>query len=465
MSTNAADAVTIAELTEQLQIMAARLEKLEAERQVPHSVEEVPGDVDAPKSSRRTVLRNGAIALGATVAGVGLTADKAAAANGDNLIIGQTNIGTSVTTLTSSAIETIRANNQATSGVSDGTYGTTLAPLGAGVRGFHGASSGTGAGLAGNTNSSTGRGVHGVSFLTTGTAKGVEGESQSSSGVGVFGTNGADGGRGVQGDSTGTSGTGIGVAGFANSTNGFGVFGQNNANGEGTGVFGAGHWGVEGRTTQADGIGVLGRAFGAGGAGGVFTAADATGAAIATSGRVAVGPFGVADNRAPEAPLHVKQTGSADAVELCMLLESSVPPQQVFKNGTDEWFFAMTSDKQFKISKNGTGKVEAKFFDTGNMTLAGTLTQLSDENAKNNIVPVDPAQILDAVAQMPVSTWQYKSDPNVTHLGPTAQDFAKAFGLGDTDTGIATVDADGVALAAIKALHAEVVELRKLIEA
>jgi len=40
-------------------------------------------------------------------------------------------------------------------------------------------------------------------------------------------------------------------------------------------------------------------------------------------------------------------------------------------------------------------------------------------------------------------------------MGPTAQDFYTAFGLGDGDTSIGTVDADGVALAAIQGLCAE----------
>ena len=37
-------------------------------------------------------------------------------------------------------------------------------------------------------------------------------------------------------------------------------------------------------------------------------------------------------------------------------------------------------------------------------------------------------------------------------MGPMAQDFFAAFGLGDSDKHITTVDADGVALAAIRGL-------------
>jgi hypothetical protein len=55
---------------------------------------------------------------------------------------------------------------------------------------------------------------------------------------------------------------------------------------------------------------------------------------------------------------------------------------------------------------------------------------------------------------MPVSTWSYKSDdPSVRHLGPMAQDFKAAFGLGDTDKAYHPIDAHGVSLAAIKALY------------
>jgi len=38
-------------------------------------------------------------------------------------------------------------------------------------------------------------------------------------------------------------------------------------------------------------------------------------------------------------------------------------------------------------------------------------------------------------------------------VGPTAQDFRAAFGLGEDDRHISTVDSEGVALAAIQALY------------
>ena len=63
-------------------------------------------------------------------------------------------------------------------------------------------------------------------------------------------------------------------------------------------------------------------------------------------------------------------------------------------------------------------------------------------------------EVLAALAEVPISTWQYESEPgDVAHMGPMAQDFADAFGLGSDRKHITTVDADGVALAAIKGLQ------------
>ena len=75
--------------------------------------------------------------------------------------------------------------------------------------------------------------------------------------------------------------------------------------------------------------------------------------------------------------------------------------------------------------------------------------------------------MLAKVAALPISTWNYKTSPNAEHLGPVAQDFHSAFGLNGTDDkGIATVDEDGVALAAIQGLNRKLdeknVEIQKL---
>jgi hypothetical protein len=88
------------------------------------------------------------------------------------------------------------------------------------------------------------------------------------------------------------------------------------------------------------------------------------------------------------------------------------------------------------------------------LSQSGTWHNNSDRRAKENITPVDGREILAQLVEIPVTTWNYKVDePSVRHIGPMAQDFYATFKLGNSDTSIATLDADGVALAAIQGLY------------
>ena len=78
----------------------------------------------------------------------------------------------------------------------------------------------------------------------------------------------------------------------------------------------------------------------------------------------------------------------------------------------------------------------------------------SDVALKENFAPVDSREVLQKLANMPITTWNYRGkDVDTRHLGPTGQDFYAAFGLGDSDRAISTLDADGVALTAIQGLY------------
>ena len=84
---------------------------------------------------------------------------------------------------------------------------------------------------------------------------------------------------------------------------------------------------------------------------------------------------------------------------------------------------------------------------------------LSDREVKENFEDIDPREILEQVAALPLAAWNYKADPGQRrYIGPVAQDFHSAFGLGN-ETTINTLDTDGVALAAIQGLNAKVDEL------
>jgi hypothetical protein len=88
-------------------------------------------------------------------------------------------------------------------------------------------------------------------------------------------------------------------------------------------------------------------------------------------------------------------------------------------------------------------------------------SSLSDRNVKENFKPVDGEALLKKLAKMEITTWNYKAqDASIRHMGPMAQDFYAAFGLGEDDRHISTIDADGVALAAIQALYQQNLQLR-----
>jgi Chaperone of endosialidase len=122
-----------------------------------------------------------------------------------------------------------------------------------------------------------------------------------------------------------------------------------------------------------------------------------------------------------------------------------------------------TAADQFVVRASGGTTVYSNEGATSGVSLAagsGTWASLSDRNAKADIVPLDDASILAKVSALPVSAWRYKSESGVRHVGPMAQDFYAAFGVGEDNRHITSIDEDGVALAAIKALHRENAELR-----
>ena len=136
-----------------------------------------------------------------------------------------------------------------------------------------------------------------------------------------------------------------------------------------------------------------------------------------------------------------------------------------------KWTFSSNPIGLFSISKAGTGGSEFRVYPSGrfvvgpggqrsfdlspngDLEIMGTLTQSSDRAMKTEFSAVDSSEVLNRVRDMPVTTWRYKSNrKELRHMGPTAQDFHEAFGLGKNDKTIAVVDGIGVSLAAIQAL-------------
>jgi hypothetical protein len=81
-------------------------------------------------------------------------------------------------------------------------------------------------------------------------------------------------------------------------------------------------------------------------------------------------------------------------------------------------------------------------------------TTICDRHLKENFAPVESSEILEKLAGLRIEKWNYKGEnASIRHVGPMAQDFASAFGVGEDDRRIHPVDAFGVGFAAIQALE------------
>ena len=97
------------------------------------------------------------------------------------------------------------------------------------------------------------------------------------------------------------------------------------------------------------------------------------------------------------------------------------------------------------------------------LEVAGTVSATSfinssDRNLKEGFREVDAQEVLEAVATLPIQRWHFRRDLQTQHIGPMAQDFHAAFEVGPDDKHIDTLDADGVALAAIQGLNHKLTE-------
>ncbi len=206
---------------------------------------------------------------------------------------------------------------------------------------------------------------------------------------------------------------------------------------------------------------------------------------VAASGNVGIG------NDSPTATLHiVRNDGTAQT--LVQETSSTTGPRNMFElnnngpigfnmfnsNLNQRWRFA-AQITGFRVSLAGTGGPEMEvgnsgtlrvgsggsqqlFLDTsGNLTIAGTLTQSSSRELKENLEPVDGSEMLQKLVALPITRWNYKSGARGDHhLGPTAEDFYATFALGRSDKHVAPSDMAAVTMVASQQLHAQVVALR-----
>jgi len=181
------------------------------------------------------------------------------------------------------------------------------------------------------------------------------------------------------------------------------------------------------------------------------TAEAATAVALASGNAWGFGSFAVGSGT------YAENTAS---MAMGVSTYSTHPYAFVYGDGLVDTF--SDAPRQFMVRATGGFKFYSSTNTTAGLQLASgnsAWTTLSDRNAKDALRPVDARAVLEKVAAMPLATWHYKTqDTKYRHMGPMAQDFYAAFELGETNTGIDTVDADGVALAAIQGLNALLAE-------
>ncbi len=99
----------------------------------------------------------------------------------------------------------------------------------------------------------------------------------------------------------------------------------------------------------------------------------------------------------------------------------------------------------------------------GTFEVTAGLMNPSSIELKTNFNPVDHQAVMEKLAALHIMEWTYKGQPGVVHIGPVAEDFHSSFAYG-TEAQIFTMDADGITMAAVKALHEENLRQQEQIE-
>lgn len=135
----------------------------------------------------------------------------------------------------------------------------------------------------------------------------------------------------------------------------------------------------------------------------------------------------------------------------------------LFGDGSTQVYFAAVANNEFAVRAAGGFRFRTNSFATTGCNLpagSGVFACASDRNLKSGFWDVDGEDVLRKLAGIPVTRWRFTGEAaGVTHVGPMAQDFFAAFGLGDSDRMIGYTDINGINMRAIQALEARTRDL------
>lgn len=156
----------------------------------------------------------------------------------------------------------------------------------------------------------------------------------------------------------------------------------------------------------------------------------------------------------PQWPLHV--VAADPLITTTVWIQNSGPARVTFQNTVAGglWSFGQENNGRFVVNRAGTGKQEFAVAPNGDVLVGASVVHSSSRAMKEDLQRLDPEAILAKLSEIPISSWSYKEDASaVRHIGPMAEDFYAAFGLGTDQEHIAINDSAGVALIAIQGLY------------
>lgn len=155
------------------------------------------------------------------------------------------------------------------------------------------------------------------------------------------------------------------------------------------------------------------------------------------------------------AGIRIETSPSSAETSLGLVVTNNGPVANAFQDeDAGEIWTETIGAGNYMIEEAGAGATALTLAANGNMTIGGVLSEGSSRHIKHGFQDVDQEKVLASVMALQISRWKYRTDEAGTeHMGPMAEDFHAAFGLGQDAKHLAAIDASGVALASVQALN------------